>query len=762
MSVFRCGVDLRTHQKAIVKAFDNGRRDIIVLGSRRLGKTILAWSVLIREAMTKRGVYWYCFDEYATAKRNVWYGMTHEGIRLIDMISPAMVAQTNKEELRIELTNGSIIQLIGINKANSLVGNGIMGIVFDEYALLDYESVAYIQQSLASTNGWRILISTPRGKNHFYDIWTMAGKMPDVWARFNYHCGMPEITKYLPPGFLEKQKAEMIAKYGNDALFQQEYMTSWTTPNSGSVFGDLMNILRADGRVAPCIPSRGEHIYTAWDLGNCLSGDVDVLTPTGWVNVKDMPREIAVWRNGVITFESVDPFSGYIEEAIHIKGAHIDIKVSPNHKMMIYDGHREREVLAADIKPRSHRIVKNGKMATTPVNNWDLLNIMVQADGCLVHENTNYFRVSVKKDRKKQRCEELLQLCGVKYHKRDYANGFTKYGFNLPKTRDWKSLDDIMSNNQENIDELVKWDGHFSRGNTYIYNSVVERCVDKVAAMAVAMGYTPFISKHSKRSNSKGNKTIYRVSFSIRPKAKYTSIKSVERVEFNDYVYCFKTHAGWFVARDKHKHVFISGNADHTSIVLFYVDDNGYPYVFDHIENRNVDVMFYVNRLKDLGYLDRIATHFLPHDAGYRKGAWNETYAQVLAGQGIKNVVVLKKPGTVSDKLNYLRRVFAGMRIDNSCTRIMECLDKLEYEWRPKVGIWSDKPTHKNGYSDTVDSLSYMGQAILTYGLKRDEPLITAPVLENMQDDNSLLNSIAESIFVVNTDSNSSIGGIVH
>lgn len=470
MSVFRCGVDLRTHQKAIVKAFDNGRRDIIVLGSRRLGKTILAWSVLIREAMTKRGVYWYCFDEYATAKRNVWYGMTHEGIRLIDMISPAMVAQTNKEELRIELTNGSIIQLIGINKANSLVGNGIMGIVFDEYALLDYESVAYIQQSLASTNGWRILISTPRGKNHFYDIWTMAGKMPDVWARFNYHCGMPEITKYLPPGFLEKQKAEMIAKYGNDALFQQEYMTSWTTPNSGSVFGDLMNILRADGRVVPCIPSRGEHIYTAWDLGN----------------------------------------------------------------------------------------------------------------------------------------------------------------------------------------------------------------------------------------------------------------------------------------------------ADHTSIVLFYVDDNGYPYVFDHIENRNVDVTFYVNRLKDLGYMDRVVTHFLPHDAGYRRGAWNETYAQVLAGQGIKNVVILKKPGTVSDKLNYLRRVFAGMRIDNSCTRIMECLDKLEYEWRPKVGIWSDKPTHKNGYSDTVDSLCYMGEAILTYGLKRDEPLITAPVLENMQDDNSFLNSIAESIFVVNTDSSSAIGGIVH
>ena len=707
------GVVLRQYQKAILKAFDNGIRYVVLCWSRRAGKSLFAWNLLIREATAKSGTYWYCFNNYSTAYNDIWIAQTSRGIRFLDMIPKNMIVRMNASKLEVELTNGSVIKLIGINNVDKLVGAGLMGVVFDEYAVLNPSSIELVTAMLAETGGWRVMISTPRGKNHFYEEYQFALAHPEFALANNMHCGMEEVSQFMAPGFLEQERLKIISKYGNDALYQQEYMTSWISPNSGSVFGALTKIMKDEGRVACLVADSGLPYYTAWDLGSCLSGDVDVLTPAGWANIKDMPREIAVWRNGVITFERVDPFSGYIEEAIHIKGAHIDIKVSPNHKMMIYDGHREREVLAADIKPRSHRIVKNGKMTITPVNNWDLLNIMVQADGCLVHKNTNYFRISVKKDRKKQRCEELLQLCGVKYHKRDYADGFTKYGFNLPKTRNWKSLDGIISNNQENIDELVKWDGHFVKGNTYSYDSVVKRCADKVAAMAVAMGYTPFISKNTKRSSSKGKKPVYRVSFNIRPKARYTSIRTVERIKFNDYVYCFKTHAGWFVARDKNKHVFISGNADYTSIVLFQVDERGFPRVIDHIENRNEDVTWYLGEIEERGW--NVHTHFLPHDAAHRRGARNETYKQVMASEGVRNTVVLNKPNRVEDKLNFLRRVFVGMQIDERLERIIECLDKLEYEWNEKQHVWSSKPTHVGGYSDTVDSLCYMAQAIQKY-----------------------------------------------
>lgn len=707
------GIVMRAYQKAVLKAFDNGIRYIVLCWSRRAGKSIFAWNLLIREAIRKPGTYWYCFDNYSTAYNDIWIALTSKGVKFLDMIPEDMVARTNSAKMEIELTNGSVIKLVGINKADKLVGTGLMGVVFDEFAVLNPASIEFITAMLSETGGWRVMISTPRGKNHFYEEYNFALAHPAFAYADNRHCGMPEVAQYMAKGFLEQERLKIISKYGNDALYQQEYMTSWVSPNSGSVFGALAKIMKEEGRVTRVVGNEEEPYYTAWDLGNCLDGDNEVLTPNGWVDIKQMPHVIAVHRDGVASFEKVNPFSGYLNDAVHIKGAHIDVKVSPNHKMMIYDGHREREILAADIKPRSHRIVKDSKLVETPVNKWDLLNIMVQADGCLVHANTNYFRISVKKDRKKQRCEELLDVCGIKYHKKDYADGYTKYGFRLPQVRDWKTLDSVQSNNQANIDELIKWDGHFAKANTYIYESTVEKCADKVHAMATLMGYTPFITKLVNRSGSIGNKPMYRVRFSIRPKAKYTSVKSVERIEFNDYVYCFKTHAGWFVARDKNKNIFISGNADSTSIVLWQADENGFPLVIDHIENRNEDVTWYIGEWKERGWT--IFHHFLPHDAAHRKGARNESYVQALANEGIRNVTVLGKPNRVEDKLNFLRRVFVGLKIDEGLERIITCLDKLEYEWNERSHIWSSKPTHVGGYSDTVDSLCYMGQAIQKY-----------------------------------------------
>ena len=101
---------------------------------------------------------------------------------------------------------------------------------------------------------------------------------------------------------------------------------------------------------------------------------------------------------------------------------------------------------------------------------------------------------------------------------------------------------------------------------------------------------------------------------------------------------------------------------------------------YDHIENRNEDTSWYVGEMIARGW--DVHTHFLPHDAAHRKGARNETYKQVLAtDHGIRNTIVLNKPHRVEDKLNYLRRVFIGLHIDERLERLVECLDKLEYEW---------------------------------------------------------------------------------
>lgn len=415
------GVVLRAYQKAVLKAFDNGIRYIVLCWSRRAGKSLFAWTLLVREATSKPGTYWYCFNNYSTAYNDIWLAMTSDGVKFLDMIPEHMVVRKNSSKLEIELSNGSIIKLIGIDQVDKLVGAGLNGVVFDEYAVLNPSSIELVTAMLGETGGWRVMISTPRGKNHFYEEWNFALAHPDFAYTSNMHCGMPEVAQYMKGNFLEMERLKIISKYGNDALWQQEYMTSWISPNSGSVFGALTRILKEEGRFAYINPDKELPYYTGWDLGN----------------------------------------------------------------------------------------------------------------------------------------------------------------------------------------------------------------------------------------------------------------------------------------------------ADYTSIILFQVDENGFPQIFDHIENRNEEVGWYIGEMEARGWA--VHTHFLPHDAAHRKGARNETYKQVLADNGIRNTIVLNKPHRVEDKLNFLRRVFVGMRIDERLERLVECLDKLEYEWNEKLHLWSSKPTHVGGYSDTVDSLCYMAQAIQKY-----------------------------------------------
>ena len=100
-------------------------------------------------------------------------------------------------------------------------------------------------------------------------------------------------------------------------------------------------------------------------------------------------------------------------------------------------------------------------------------------------------------------------------------------------------------------------------------------------------------------------------------------------------------------------------------------------------------------------------------------------------------MVILNKPGRVDAKLNHLRGVFRGMRVDNRLERLLTCLDKLEYEWNDKLHIWSDKPTHVGGYSDTVDSLCYMAQAIRKYRITADNVFSKVHVTEKKADNSA-------------------------
>lgn len=139
----------REYQKQFLDALENkGYRKFILIHPRRAGKDILCWNAIIRAAIRKPGVYWYIFPTYSQAKKAIWDSMTIDGMRFLDYIPRELIANTNSQEMKIRLVNQSIIQLIGSENIDSLVGTNPCGVVYSEYALQSEQARQFLRPIL--------------------------------------------------------------------------------------------------------------------------------------------------------------------------------------------------------------------------------------------------------------------------------------------------------------------------------------------------------------------------------------------------------------------------------------------------------------------------------------------------------------------------------------------------------------------------------------------------------------------------------------
>jgi phage terminase large subunit len=148
----------------------------------------------------------------------------------------------------IRFKNGSTWQLVGSDRYNSLVGAGVAGVTFSEFALANPSAWGYIRPMVEENNGWAAFISTPRGRNHFKSLLDMAKGNPKWFAEvLSVHD-----TGALTPEQLEESQAEYIALYGEDlgrAQFEQEYECSFNAAILGAFYAREMVAVRKEGRV---------------------------------------------------------------------------------------------------------------------------------------------------------------------------------------------------------------------------------------------------------------------------------------------------------------------------------------------------------------------------------------------------------------------------------------------------------------------------------------------------------------------------------
>ena len=116
--------------------------------------------------------------------------MDKAGFKFIDHIPRELILSKNSSEMKINLVNphdselsGSVIQVIGSNNVDSIMGTNPIGCVFSEYSLQDPTAWQLIRPILVENGGWAIFNATPRGKNHLYDLYEMAKCNPSWFTQ---------------------------------------------------------------------------------------------------------------------------------------------------------------------------------------------------------------------------------------------------------------------------------------------------------------------------------------------------------------------------------------------------------------------------------------------------------------------------------------------------------------------------------------------------------------------------------------------------
>ena len=144
----------------------------IIACGRRFGKTFLCSYKVILSALSKPNQTFFILAPNYAQTKILW--------RMIKRTLPKEAVKRIMEgELFIELQNGSIIFAKSGDNPDALRGEGLDGCVLDECAMLRPEVWnEAIRPALADKNGWAIFISTPKGKNWFYELF-LRGQDPN-------------------------------------------------------------------------------------------------------------------------------------------------------------------------------------------------------------------------------------------------------------------------------------------------------------------------------------------------------------------------------------------------------------------------------------------------------------------------------------------------------------------------------------------------------------------------------------------------------
>ncbi|NMA49269.1 MAG: hypothetical protein GX947_05790 [Tissierellia bacterium] len=201
----------------------------VVCGGKRGGKTLVASYEVVKEALLSDKRIWVVAPTYELTQI-----IFDQVIIFLDRIlSSSDYSIIKKPVPKIQLANGSIIECKSSENPKGMMGRAVDLIVIDEASRVGEDIwKRFLRPNIVDRKGRVIMISTPAGKNWFYEMWINAGK-----GKFHF-------TSLDNPIF-SKEEWDNIKATTPQRVFEQEYEAKFIT-DAGEVFRGIEDIVEGE------------------------------------------------------------------------------------------------------------------------------------------------------------------------------------------------------------------------------------------------------------------------------------------------------------------------------------------------------------------------------------------------------------------------------------------------------------------------------------------------------------------------------------
>lgn len=213
------------NQKMIHDSINNEPYKYYVLDiGRQFGKSLLG---------TNQALYWAFNEVCESAWVSPVYNQAnkvYESIIKAFANSPGVIKRKDGQKLKIEFCNGSTLQFFSAERYDNIRGFTFDYLIIDEFAFIDSEAWTEVLRATVLVKGKKVLlISTPKGKNHFWQLFCLDGVNPQYKS---FH-----MTSYDNP-LIDPKEIDDAKETLPERVFKQEYLGEFIDGGAG-VFNDL-------------------------------------------------------------------------------------------------------------------------------------------------------------------------------------------------------------------------------------------------------------------------------------------------------------------------------------------------------------------------------------------------------------------------------------------------------------------------------------------------------------------------------------------